>query len=222
MLKIPPWICLYLAMFSNLFVPMTSILRKHNANLIKSDLLQFSTVSSWVVWVIVLPTTSRHIEGVVPKHPSISEPPRVAKHVRLEGWSHRGNLLPIHGHLPVAEDGRPLLHVTDLVTCGGATRPSHPVLNEGVEAPTLQHVLWTLPTETGKEHFFFSRSSKSWGDTPSLSLPSSFLSLSPSSSSNTWGYTPFIRVGGYSGSTDKGSCGVSNGPRIVNHNLKHE
>ena len=58
--------------------------------------------------------------------------------------------------------------------------------------------------------------------TASLSLPSSFLSLSPSSSSNTWGYTPFIRVGGYSGSTDKGSCGVSNGPRIVNHNLKHE
>merc|ERR1712055_1189411 len=118
-------------------------------------------MSSWVIWVIVFPSTSRDIESVVTQHSSISQAPCIAMQVRSGIRSSRFHLLPIHSHFPVAKDGSPLFHEAHLKTSGRAARPRNPVLNENIEAPTFQHVFRALPTETCKEHFFSSWSSKS-------------------------------------------------------------
>ena len=147
---------------------------------------------SWVVWVVVLPSSRWDIESIVTQDTSISETPCVTVCVCFELGSFGGHLLSIHSHFPVAEDRSSLLRPANLVSGRRAGGPPLPVLNEHGESPLLQRVLRTWSTEACQEHLFFSWGCKSWGD------------------------TPFDRVNRRSGSADECSCGVANGPRVVN------
>ena len=151
---------------------------------------------SWVVWVVVLPSSRWDIESIVTQDTSISETPCVTVCICFELGSFGGHLLSIHSHFPVAEDRSSLLRPANLVPGRRAGGPPLPVLNKNGETPLLQRVLRTWSTEACQEHLFFSWGCKSWGD------------------------TPFDRVNKRSGSADECSCGVANGPRVVNLDRK--